>query len=186
MNHSIADTGQCAVASLGTFQCFLPLLPKVLNSPFFCKFHPKSIIQLAFCPASMSFITWGWAVPVLLSFPACTMASLSGPLCPSGLPCNGLCQPVSQRGQSGSSAAFLLTYLRAENGLPLCDCFAQESSNHHIAHHPSVFTTSNPNGAASLMSTFDQLHQEVTIFHTLQGPPRLFSLCCVVFPANVW
>ncbi|KAK4832409.1 hypothetical protein QYF61_022544, partial [Mycteria americana] len=62
---------------------------------------------------------------------------------------------------------------------------AKTASNHHIT-HKSVFVCKQQVQQGNFPSWFTyQLCQEV-IFHTLQEPPRLLPLRCVVFPADIW
>ncbi|KAK4806883.1 hypothetical protein QYF61_012604, partial [Mycteria americana] len=58
------------------------------------------------------------------------------------------------------------------------------ASNHHMAHKSfSVREQEVQRGTFPRWLTH-QLRQEV-ICHTLQEPPRLFPLCCIVFPADI-
>ncbi|KAK4818642.1 hypothetical protein QYF61_016613 [Mycteria americana] len=59
------------------------------------------------------------------------------------------------------------------------------ASNHHIAHKSfSVGEQEVQRGTFPRWLTH-QLCQEVIICHTLQDPPGLFPLCCIVFPADI-
>ncbi|KAK4823651.1 hypothetical protein QYF61_005003 [Mycteria americana] len=60
------------------------------------------------------------------------------------------------------------------------------ASNSHMTHKSfSVREQEVQWGTFSSWLTH-QLCQEVIIFYTLQEPPRLFPLCCIVCPADIW
>ncbi|KAK4821246.1 hypothetical protein QYF61_016545 [Mycteria americana] len=88
-----------------------------------------------------------------------------------------------------SKVAVLLTPLAAsphiKNSYHFVITLPKTASNHHMAHKSfSVGEQQVQRGSFPRWLTH-QLCQEV-ICHTLKEPPRLFLLCCIVFPADIW
>ncbi|KAK4830590.1 hypothetical protein QYF61_011825 [Mycteria americana] len=94
-----------------------------------------------------------------------------------------VCPPEVQGGSS-ADFFFLLTSPRIEN-YHFVIAMPKTAFNCHITH--KSFSVCKQQVQRSVFPSWltHQLCQEV-ICHTFQEPPRLFPLCCIVFPADIW
>ncbi|KAK4824003.1 hypothetical protein QYF61_009128 [Mycteria americana] len=92
-----------------------------------------------------------------------------------------VCPPEAQ----GSSSADPPPYFSKKQQNHFVIAMPKTASNHHIT--PKSFSVHKQQVQWGTFPSWlmHQLCQEV-IFHTLQEPPRLFPLRCIVFPADTW